>query len=252
MKTVAITIEKYKWADTPYALGRNREHDDRSLKFMALPRAATPKRIDTFFGSHAKPLNQEDVGSCTGNALTNFLNTDFARPARAKVLKIGDVFLTEAKAVQFYSTATHIDNIAGSYPPNDTGSSGLAVAKAGVKLGWLQSYSWLFSFTSVQAMIEKQPFIVGTLWTNNMFNCVNGLIKVGSLKESNIAGGHEYFLCGINWTEEVFTFRNSWGDNNDAGWPGCKEGGYFAIKFKEFHTLLDADGDVTTLKAVGM
>src|SRR6516165_9887836 len=133
----------------------------------------------------------------------------------------------------------------GSYPPDDTGCDGISVAKAGVKLGYLASYSHTFSFSSAQATAEKTPFIQGTVWTNEMFNPTNGLVTVGKVNDSTIAGGHEYLCCGIDWNEDVFVFRNSWGDQNK--WPGCKPGGYFAIGFKDEQTLLSHQGDVTVL-----
>jgi hypothetical protein len=69
------------------------------------------------------------------------------------------------------------------------------------------------------------------------------LVKVGAVIDSNIAGGHEYLICGIDWTEEVFEFRQSWGE-----WEGAKPGGYFAISFSDYVKLLNADGDVTVPK----
>lgn len=48
---------------------------------------------------------------------------------------------------------------------DDTGSTGLAVAKAGVKLGYLDRYEHTFSFTALQATVETTPTINGTVWT---------------------------------------------------------------------------------------
>ena len=77
-----------------------------------------------------------------------------------------------------------------------------------------------------------------------MFNPVNGLVTVGKINDSTIAGGmHEYAFVGIDWTEDVHIYRNSWGDQAD--WPGCKPGGYFAIGFKDVQALLAEQGDVT-------
>lgn len=241
MAGTRIHIVKYEPSDS--RLGRHVEHDERSKlpKHTFLEREAKPKHKTTHWTSQAPPLDQGQLGSCTGNATAQWLNTDFATGARARTSASG--FLTEEDALKIYEGATRLDHFPGQYPPEDTGSTGNAAAKAAVKLGWLNSYGWLFSFTSVQAAIEKTPLSSGTLWTNSMFDPVNGLVKVGKLTDSNIAGGHQYLMSGIDWNEDVFEFRQSWGD-----WPGSKPGGYFAISFNDFQSLLEADGDITVPK----
>jgi hypothetical protein len=233
-----ITTVLYEPTDP--RLGRHVEHDERSRNFAFMAATARPKKINTLWTSQAPVLDQGQLGSCTGNAMAQWLNTDFATPARAR--KNGNLFLDEQDALDIYSKATALDKVSGIYPPMDTGSTGNAAAKAATKFGWIDSYGWLFSFQSAQAAVEKTPLLAGTLWTNNMFDDpVNGLMKVGSLADSNIAGGHEYVWPGIDWTEEVVIFRQSWGENL----PGYKPGGYFAISFVDFRRLLGADGDVT-------
>lgn len=241
----AIQVGRFEPSDP--RLGRHVEHDERSLRFEYMPRDAQPKGKNTFWASATGPLNQGRVGSCTGNAEAQWLNTEFA----AATLKLthDNQFMTEADALKIYSLGTHLDSNPGSYPPDDTGSTGLAVAKAGVKLGYLDSYEHTFSFTALQAAIETTPTINGTMWTKNMFTPHNGLVKVGKLVQSNIAGGHEYLCCGIDFTEEVLQFRNSWGDQD--AWPGCKPGGYFAIGFADYQRLLAEQGDVTVLHGKG-
>lgn len=243
--THTITVHRFNPIDV--RLGRHVHHDSRSLDFAFLPRDAEPKKVNTFWDSGAKPLNQGNVGSCTGNATAQWLNSHFADSTRKAVRKGGGYF-KEADALKIYSLGTTLDSDPDNYPPTDTGCDGISVAKAAIKLGWLTKFTHTFSFSSAQAGIEFSPAIQGTLWTKTMFKPVNGLVTVGSLKESNIAGGHEYEFCGIDWTEEVFIHRNSWGDQDE--WEGCKPGGYFAISFKDEQTLLDQQGDVTFLHGV--
>ncbi len=240
-----IQVGRYEPSDP--RLGRHVEHDKRSLRFEYLPRDAQPKGQNTFWASSTGPLNQGQVGACTGNAEAQWLNTDFA--AATRKLTHDNQFLTEADALKIYSLGTTLDSNPGSYPPDDTGSTGLAVAKAGVQLGYLDKYEHTFSFTALQAAVETTPTINGTVWTKNMFKPQNGLVKVGKLVDSNIAGGHEYLCCGIDYTEEVLQFRNSWGDQD--AWPGCKPGGYFAIGFADYQGLLEHQGDVTVLHGKG-
>jgi hypothetical protein len=240
-----VTIHRYD-AEDP-RLGRYVHHDSRSLAFEFLPRDAKPQGKSIFWGSAEPPLNQGELGSCTGNAVAQWLNTGFADQVRTWTHK-GQP-MAEADAVEIYSAGTHLDKIRGVYPPTDTGCSGLGVAKAGVKLGYLDKYTHTFSFTALQAALETTPVICGTAWTKEMFKPVNGLVTVGKLTQSNIAGGHEYLGCGIDFTTEVVIFRNSWGDQD--AWPGCKPGGYFAIGFSDYQRLLAEQGDVTVLHGKG-
>jgi hypothetical protein len=247
-----LTIDRYTPTDP--RLGRHVHHDSRSLGYEFLPRDATPKGKDTLFDSATGPLNQGSIGSCTGNATAQWLNTNFANVPRLGVsaaeskLYVGG-FLSEKNALAIYHEGTVLDSTPGTYPPDDTGCSGIFVAQAAEKLGWLNKYSHTFSFQAAQAAIELTPAIQGSVWTNQMFKPVNGLVKVGKLTESNIAGGHEYLMCGIDWSEQVFIFRNSWGDQD--AWVGCKPGGYFAIGFKDEQALLAEQGDLTILHGIG-
>lgn len=239
MKQSNIVVVRYE-PDDP-RLGRHVEHDDQSWNHQFMAKLAKPKKKTTHWTSKALPLDQGNLGSCTGNAITQWLNTDFA--GKVQIDKNNGKLFDESMAVNLYSKATSLDTIPGRYLPDDTGSTGNAVSKAARKFDLISSYSWLFSHNSVQAAIEQTPLITGTLWTNKMFTPSNGLVKVGALVQSNIAGGHEYLMEGIDWTEEVFEFRQSWGE-----WDGAKPGGHFAIGFKDYFNLLDNQGDVTVPK----
>src|SRR3974390_862685 len=108
-------------------LGRHIEHDERSKRFPVARLAKGPKSAT--YQRHCPPFDQGALGSCTGNAMAGVLMTEpFWTTGR---------LLTESDAVRLYSEATHLDNIRGNYPPDDTGSSGLAVAKAAKKEGWI-------------------------------------------------------------------------------------------------------------------
>ena len=107
---------------TSFALGRHVEHDPKSRAFLArmveIPR--------TVLHAHNAPvLDQGKVGSCTGHTMAQALNTEFFNTART-----GGTYLNDTEAVALYSAASFIDDIPGGYLPDDTGSSGLAVAKA--------------------------------------------------------------------------------------------------------------------------
>jgi len=243
------TIEVHRFDPSDPRLGRHVHHDSRSLAHAFLPKDAKPKGVNTFWGSGTGPLNQGQIGSCTGNAAAQWLNTDFAKQVRKLVNE--NHYFTEDDALDLYSIATTLDTEPGQYPPDDTGSDGVSVSKAGHQLGFLDKQYCLhtFSFSSAQAGIERRPAIQGTIWTNDMYYPRNGLVKVGKIVDSNIVGGHEYLFCGVDYTEEVHIFRNSWGDDDE--WEGCKPGGYFAIGFKDVQNLLANQGDVTFLNGKG-
>jgi hypothetical protein len=57
-------------------LGRHVEHDPRSRKFGAAPERMSGTRDYVLHRRHGQILDQGDLGSCTGNALTGAANTD--------------------------------------------------------------------------------------------------------------------------------------------------------------------------------
>lgn len=80
-------------------------------------------------------LDQGKIGSCTGNAVTQLLNTDYAMKVSGRTS-----FLSEDDAVKVYTLATDIDAFPGSYPTVDNGSSGDAACEAAIQLGYLSGY----------------------------------------------------------------------------------------------------------------
>jgi hypothetical protein len=147
----------------------------------------------------------------------------------------GSGYLTERDAVKIYALGTRLDNAPGSYPPDDTGSSGIAVAKAGVQLAYFTGYKHAFGFAHFCASLQLQPVIVGTTWHNGMFKPnKKGFIRpIGA-----VAGGHEYLAPGIDYSTQMLTFLNSWSDQWGMG-------GRFHMTFADFQTLLADQGDVT-------
>jgi len=207
-----------------YGLGRTVWHDDASRAF---PAATAPLR--TVQHTHHGPvLDQGQLGSCTGNALSQALNTDPLLPA-------GRRLLTEADAVAIYSWATHHDQFAGTYPPQDTGSSGLAVCKAAKHLGLISAYHHAFGLRHALEALVLQPVIIGIPWLKGMF--APG--PDGYLDASGpVEGGHEVCLIGLDVDREDVTVLNSW----SAAWG---ESGTARLRWADLGSLLADRGDVT-------
>lgn len=208
---------------TKRALGRVLEHDARSL---AYPAPTTDVVRTKAWRRYGTVLDQGQVGSCTGNATAQALNhTPFH--------VTGSRCLTEADALAFYSEATILDGFPGVYPPDDTGSSGLSVAKAAQEAGRISSYTHAFGLDHVLGAAMVGPLIVGTNWHEDMFNPdISGVIH----PTGAIAGGHEYVLDGVNVTTKMLRFLNSW----SALWGVT---GHFFMSFDDFGALLNEGGD---------
>ena len=207
-----------------YSLGRNLEHDPASRGFRA---ALAPVVLTVSHYHYGVALDQGQLGSCTGNAMAQCLNT---KPLGIR----GGKRLSETDAVDLYSQATQVDEYSGSYPPEDTGSSGLAVAKAAITLGYINAYHHAFGIDEVLAALTLGPVIVGTNWYEGMFTPTRDFVT----PTGKIAGGHEYLLLGLNTKHKTVTALNSWG----TGW-GMH--GRFKMTWPTLDRLLSEDGDCT-------
>lgn len=226
------------------SLGRHIEHDPRSLAFAhgVLPASA----IKPVQWTRRIPiLDQGDVGSCTGNALTGVLGTDSAgRTAPTEVavaadskgvFRTGSYQLDETFATLAYELNTRLDSIKGQYPPDDTGSSGIACGKTGQALGLLTGYTHAFSLDALKSALQAGPVMIGIVWLNSMFDPrADGTVVVD--QSSGVAGGHELVVSG--WDGTRFRLDNSWG----TSW-GDHGSGYVAEA--DMQWLLSQDGDVT-------
>ena len=206
-------------------LGRHIEHDPASRQFPAA-QAAALKTV-----THERkcaPFDQGQLGSCTGNAMAGLLMTvpyfDPNRPA-----------LNEATAVSIYEAGTKLDKIPGSYPPHDTGSSGLAVMKAAKKMGFIKAYHHAFGLQHALAALVLGPVITGVNWYEGFDNPdANGLVHVTGA----VRGGHEFEVVAIDVEKKTVTACNSWG----TGWG---KNGFFTFSWADWDRLLKEQGDVT-------
>ena len=221
---------EYPKVDTPYPLGRHVEHDPRSLNFAFPVSAPTAPLRTILHRSYGLPLNQGNLGSCTGNAMAGAKNS-------LPLHKTGERILKEPDAVDLYSLATSLDAFSGAYPPTDTGSSGLAVAKAAKQKGLIKSYWHAFSIEQALAALQIRAVITGLPWYERMFDPTpDGFVRIGG----EIAGGHEFLVRGFVKARRNYVLcMNSWGPE----WGTF--GGAFKMFVEDWIKLMYQDGDVT-------
>jgi hypothetical protein len=232
------------------ALGRHVEHDPRSLRYAhgVLPKSAI-KSVE--WTRRIPVLDQGNLGSCTGNAATGALGTDSASRTAATTVtitaagaaashglfKAGEHVLDETFAVALYSLATILDGVSGTYPPSDTGSTGIGVAKALQALGLASGYTHAFSMAALNSALQTGPVLIGINWYASMFEtATDGRIQVD--RSSQLDGGHELELSKFDAMLGEYWVPNSWGESwGQNGWA------YFTTA--DLMWLLSRQGDVT-------
>ncbi|KAK1548467.1 hypothetical protein Q3G72_032508 [Acer saccharum] len=210
-------------------LGRHVEHDARSLLYRKAP-AHTVNSV-----AHIREipvLDQGDLGSCTGNAGTGAIGTD---PIYTSLPGAVMTQLNEDYAVSLYSDATKVDDGEGSYPPEDTGSSGLAIMKVLKARGLIAGYTAATSVEEVKSVLQTVAPIIGIPWYQSFYE-PKGASAVVSIA-GQVAGGHEIELTEWDSKTDTFTCVNSWG----TSWG---DHGRFRFTAATFARLLAEQGDV--------
>lgn len=196
--------------------------DERSRAF----RAHLAEDIHTVQHRHYGPVLNQWVGSCTGHSATQNLNTKPLHTHR-------EVYYNDSVAMRIYGRATQIDPWAGQYPPDDTGSSCLAAAKATKEFGYISAYRWAFGYNEMLAALMNNPVVIGTNWYDNMFHPT----RVGFLDVSGpLAGGHAYLVVGYSRVYKYFTILNSW----SIAWGNKGRG---RIRADDMRRLIEDDGE---------
>jgi hypothetical protein len=214
-----------------YRLGRHIEHDPLSRNF---PAAVAPI-ADVKHVRHGAPFDQGELGSCTGNAMAGALMTAPYYEATR--------ILNEASAVLLYEQATHLDTVPGSYPPDDTGSSGLAVAKAAKREGFITSYAHAFGLQHALGALTIAPVIAGISWYTS-FDTPLPTGECPLTPDATVRGGHEVELFGLDVENSQIWAYQSWGPS----WGGLGNGTFW-FSYATFEQLLADKGDVTAFNA---
>lgn len=144
------------------------------------------------------PLDQGDLGSCTGNAMAQCLSS------KPFTLQLG-----ENSAVAIYGLATTLDAFPGTYPPDDTGSDGQSAALAAKKLGFTTlTFAAVDTLEGLQVALQRAPCVIGMPWWSGM----SAPTACGEMKRSGyVEGGHEEALVAWDSDRKTFVTRNSWG-----------------------------------------
>lgn len=201
-------------------LGRQLVHDRRSRGFLA-PRSGSREYVrHRIYDPYPNP--EQVIGNCTGCSECQQMN--------AVGNRVSGVVLKMPKADKIYARATELDPFEGTYPPTDTGSSGLAAVKASVEFGLARGYDWCFGLEHVLDTLQIRPVSVGAWWHRDMFNRDPTTLMVTAT--GGYAGGHQWTLVAHSPSKGWVEGLTWWGDYKR-----------FRMTEDTLGALLDDDGD---------
>lgn len=210
-----------------HGLGRWYAPDPRSTDFAF---AGKVRRKSVLHNADGPILDQDGVGACVG-----FLDADILNTSMFAVSRHRHKYLGNDSGFGFYEYATLIDEWPGDHwPPDDTGTSVTSGAEAMRKSGYITRYEHAWDFAGFLAALERQPVMLGTLWTAGMDDPDSyGLIR----PTGGIVGGHAFMAFGVNYVHERIRCRNHW----TRQWG---VGGDFYVGFKDMEWLIGQNGEV--------
>ena len=210
---VVVIPQEHRW------LGRQCVQDERSRAFArGLTVDPSTWRTTTIRTSDPLPNPDQPNGCCTG--VSECVQGNSAGvPSVQRRLTMDD-----AQAV--YTLATTLDPFAGSMPDQDTGSSGLAAAKAARRLGLLSGgYRWLLGGADevVQHLCspERTPVSIGTWWYEGMMRPQrakpDGVHRLPFVEPTGRrVGGHQFTARGYHKPTDTVVVRCWWGSYRDV------------------------------------
>lgn len=206
-------------------LGRHVEHDSRSRLHDVAARLETRALRPVRWPRISPIFNQHDLGSCTGMAMAGWLGS---------APHCGDPNLfRENEACWIYALGTRVDAFTGHWPPTDTGSSGLGVARAARDMGMIRGWSTAFTTDAMLQALMVGPVLIGSVWTEGMFDPdARGEVHPAGA----VSGGHEYLCRG--WDGTHLFCDNSWGPD----WSPL--GGSFLLSMPSWELLRAQQADV--------
>lgn len=218
-------------------LGAHKQWDDRNCPLSAVLAPATPvgQKVWT---RRLGPLDQGNLGACTEYAFCGVMRTS---PFTGRLTNAQRQMV--AAPVTMYEWETAMDDFAGQYPPDDTGSSVLAAMKLGKAKGLIKSYHWATTNAdATQALVMLGPAQLGVDWYEGMDNPDDhGVVR----PTGQVRGGHSFEALGRikNGLEWYWLLINSWGPSWPTkpaqGKPGC-----FLMLEADIYRLLEAKGEL--------
>jgi hypothetical protein len=187
-------------------LGRQKVHDSRSRAFparMTIDRSTWRDKAVRVYDPLPNP--NQCHGECTGVGKMIQFNSVGNR-------KTG-VVLGMQDAHRNYSRNTELDPWEGSWPPDDTGSSGLASCKSAVEHGLGGAYEWYFGGADevIQGVHFGRVISVGTWWYWDMFNGYTTYAGLPVIRPTGgEAGGHQYVIRGYDKGQDLALGRCWW------------------------------------------
>lgn len=226
----------------PHLLGRTVEHDPLSRNYP-FPVRGIVSPVNRDWPIRSPILDQGNIGSCEGNTGAEWSSWAGAiRSRRAYWTKAGrhtNTYLTETDALRLYSRATHRDDDGEDsvYPPDDTGTSAVGIAKAMQDYGLIDGYTWTFGWAHFLAAIDRGPVMLGTNWYGGMFDPNKAGFVQPAATDRDPDGGHAFLGRAIDYRQQRVRCRNHW----TADW-GLR--GEFYLSFATLQRLLSEQGDV--------
>lgn len=217
-----------------HGYGRNIRHDPRSLRYK-VAETATAKSVE--HDIVIPVLDQGEIGKCVAETGAEFLGWSEAWSTIPDDLKraLGTVDAAERWTSALYHELTASDDFPGTWQPDDTGSDGLTLGKVLQKMGLISGYQHVTTVGEAEATIQKQPFAIGTVFTEGMENpSYEGIVTVSG----RLLGGHEYLCFKRDAERDLWWFRNHW--RRDWGLNGC-----FAYDTAGLEKLMAQQGDIT-------
>jgi hypothetical protein len=136
-----------------------------------------------------------------------------------------------------YSEATHLDGVRGVWPPDDTGSSGLGVAKAARRDGFIAGYEHAFGLDDLLHGLSQRPGLLGISWYSS-FDTPRATGECPLDGDATIRGGHEVEMFRLDMEARRVWCYQSWGPS----WGGRRDGTFW-LSFDTLERLLAEEGD---------
>lgn len=223
--------------DNPFRLGRHQVHDallpERDARKLSILDRFLP--IKSAAHKESQPVfDQGGIGSCTANAALGCLVTE-------PFTKTG-VTYTEDDAVALYELETRLDDsqIPGTYPPEDTGSTGPWSMMALEQQGKIKSYHHTRNLHVALRLLNHGPISIGVTWYESMFTVFDqdGVKMITVDEHGEVVGGHQVCVTANDVERQRVLIRNSWGTE----WG---DQGHAWLSWNDLDLLLEDGGDVT-------